>query len=191
MNEQEAKMSASISRALRVGALGATLVAGALAGAAAPAAAQQVASRVAAHQSWSVFTADVNGKVCWIVSEPTSSKAFKGGKQVKVNRGDIYMMVSVRPGQGVTGEVSVVSGYPYKAGSEVKAEIGSDSFAMFTKGENAWLEGPEVDSRMIAAMKRGITADVTGVSSRDTQTVDTFSLRGFTAAVEEAQKRCQ
>jgi hypothetical protein len=31
---------------------------------------------------------------------------------------------------------------------------------------------------------------VTGVSGRGTQTQDTFSLLGFTAAIEDAEKRC-
>ncbi len=37
---------------------------------------------------------------------------------------------------------------------------------------------------------RGAQAVVTGVSGRGTQTRDTFSLLGFTASVEEAQRRC-
>ena len=40
-------------------------------------------------------------------------------------------------------------------------------------------------------MKRGVDAVLTARSSRGTQTKDTFSLLGYTAAVEEAEKRCQ
>jgi hypothetical protein len=39
-------------------------------------------------------------------------------------------------------------------------------------------------------MKRGSNAIVTAVSSRGTTTKDTFSLLGFTAAVEDAEARC-
>jgi hypothetical protein len=39
-------------------------------------------------------------------------------------------------------------------------------------------------------MKRGADATLVGKSSRGTQTKDTFSLLGFTAAVEDAEKRC-
>ena len=46
------------------------------------------------------------------------------------------------------------------------------------------------DSKIVTAMKRGADAIVTGVSSRGTQTKDTFSLLGFTAAVEDAEGRC-
>jgi len=43
---------------------------------------------------------------------------------------------------------------------------------------------------MVTAMKRGASAIITGVSGRGTVTKDTFSLLGFTAAVEDAEKRC-
>lgn len=185
-------MSASITRAFRAGALGALVAAGVVAASGGAALAQQqVASRVDAKDAWSIFTADVDGKVCWIVTEPKSTTARRAGKVVQVRRGDIYLMVSVRPGQGVKNEVSMVAGYPFKPGSEVTADIGGTNFAMFTKGENAWLDDPAADDRMVLAMKRGITAKLTGVSSRGTQTEDTFSLRGFTAAIELAQDLCK
>ena len=139
-------------------------------------------------KSWSIFTADVEGKVCWIVSEPTKSVARKNGKRVQVNRGDIYLMVAVRPGSGDKNQVSMVSGYPYKPGEAVVAKIGSAKFEMFSKGENAWLDGPSEDDKMVVAMKKGITAVVTGTSSRGTDTEDTFSLRGFTAAIGKSEQ---
>ena len=40
-------------------------------------------------------------------------------------------------------------------------------------------------------LKMSISLSSTGRSGRGTQTKDTFSLLGFTAAVEEAEKRCQ
>ena len=46
------------------------------------------------------------------------------------------------------------------------------------------------DARIVAAMKAGADAVLTGSSSRGTKTEDTFSLFGFTAAVEEAEQRC-
>ncbi len=45
--------------------------------------------------------------------------------------------------------------------------------------------------KMVQAMKRGAKATLTGRSSRGTKTEDTFSLKGFTAAVEDASKRCK
>ena len=152
----------------------------------------QTQSRVDVQRDWSVFVAEQGGKtVCWIVSRPTKSVALRGGKTVAVNRGDIFMMVAMRPADGVEGEVSFISGYPFRKGSEVEAKVGSNTYTMFTSGENAWLRGPEEDANLIAAFRRGVDAVVEGVSSRGTTTVDTFSLLGFTAALESAEGRCK
>ncbi|MEM1314957.1 MAG: invasion associated locus B family protein [Pseudomonadota bacterium] len=154
-----------------------------------PAAAQQTANRVEAYRDWSVFTADDGGPVCWVVTQPQSSTATRGGQRVQVRRGDIYLMVAIRPQQGVANEVSVVSGYPYREGSTTRAEIGSTRLEMFTRGENAWLR-PGQDDGMVEAMKRGSVAVVTGTSSRGTVTTDRFSLLGFTDALNAARGRC-
>ena len=39
-------------------------------------------------------------------------------------------------------------------------------------------------------MKIGVKAVITGISKRGTQTKDTISLIGFTAALQDAEKRC-
>ena len=43
---------------------------------------------------------------------------------------------------------------------------------------------------MIYAMKKGIKLIVTGVSTRGTKTVDTYTLTGFTAAYNKLTKDC-
>lgn len=155
----------------------------------APAAAQ---TRVDAKKDWSVFEAgEGSAKVCWIVSQPTESAATRGGKPVQVNRGDIFLMVAVRPGDNVSNEVSFLSGYPFKGGSKVTLSVGSNNFTMFTEGENAWTRSAAEDSKLTAAFRKGARARVQGMSQRGTTTRDTFSLSGFTAAIKVAQSRCK
>ncbi len=155
---------------------------------AAPLAAQQ-ADRVDAKTDWSVFVAD-NPTECWIVSAPKKSVNTRDGKVVAVNRGDILLFVSFRPGSNVNGEVSFTGGYPFKEGTTVNVKIGSASYELFVDGQWAWPASPADDAKLRTSMKRGAEAIVTGMSSRGTKTVDTFSLLGFTAALEEAEKRC-
>ncbi|MEO0992976.1 MAG: invasion associated locus B family protein [Pseudomonadota bacterium] len=158
----------------------------------AAAASAQTENRVDVKRDWSIFQVEREGSpICWIVSRPTKSVALRGGKRVQVNRGDIFLMVAVRPGDGVAQEVSFISGYPFKKGSEVEAKIGSTAMAMFTSGENAWLRGPDEDAKAVAAFQKGVDAVVEGLSARGTTTIDTFSLLGFTAALESAQSRCK
>jgi len=146
-------------------------------------------NRVFAKTDWSVFVED-NPTQCWVVSSPKETVNTKGGRVVAVNRGDILMFVSYWPGAQKLGEVSFAGGYPFAEGSTVSLQIGDARFELFTSGETAWAASPSDDNKIITAMKRGANATISGVSSRKTSTKDTFSLLGFTAALEDAEKRC-
>lgn len=158
---------------------------------------EESTNRVSADTDWSVFVED-DPMQCWIVSQPTETVNTRDGQEVSVNRGDILMFVSFWPEQDRMGEVSFTGGYPYPDDLIVTVEIGDDTFEFYTEnrdidGENvgfAWSASPEADARLIEAMKAGVDAVVTGVSTRGTTTRDTISLLGFTAAYEDAEARC-
>jgi hypothetical protein len=159
-----------------------------------PASAQDDYQAVGNERDWYVYAEDTgSGKMCWIASVPQSWTARRGGRDVTsdVRRGEIRLMVANRPASGVTNEVSVVVGYPLRDGSTARLDVGDTRFDLFTQGEMAWTEDAEADARAIAAMRAGLEAKVTGTSSRGTTTVDTFSLLGFTAALDRAQQLCQ
>ena len=61
----------------------------------------------------------------------------------------------------------------------------------FLQDQIAWTSDPEVDGMLIKAMQRGTTMIIKGVSSRGTNTKDTYSLRGFTAAYKAISKVCK
>lgn len=153
----------------------------------------QSAERVAAHTDWSVFVAS-DPKECYIVSPPKSSVARRDGAPADVQRGDVRLFVAFRPGEGVSNEVSFTGGYPFKEGSSVSLAVGSTKFAMAPgrgdSGEWAWTD-PGDDARVVAALRKGSSATLSGTSARGTATEDTFSLSGFTAAVEDAEARCK
>ncbi|MWD29615.1 hypothetical protein E0K89_019215 [Aquicoccus sp. SCR17] len=153
------------------------------------AAQEESTNRVAAETDWSVFVED-NPTECWGVSSPKETVNTKDGRVVAVRRGDILLFVFYRPGANVSGQVTFTGGYPFADGSTVNVNIGGTEFELFTEGEWAWAASPEDDAKIIAAMRRGSDATLTARSSRGTQTKDTFSLMGFTAAIEDAEKRC-
>lgn len=161
---------------------------------AAPPLLAQSNTSVAAFRDWSVFNPS-NPRECYIVSPPIKSTAQRGGNTVSVRRGDILLFVTIRPDEGVDKEISFTGGYPFRPGSSVDVSIGGTTYQMAPggsdAGEWAWPPSPERDAEMIAAMRRGASATVTAVSSRGTTTIDEFSLLGFTAALEEAEKLCR
>ncbi len=148
-------------------------------------------NRVAAETDWSVFVED---GACWAVSTFKESVNTRDGRVVSVKRGEILMFVSWIPASGVDGQVSFTGGYPFAPGSQVEVMVDDNKFLLNTDSganpEMAWAATGDDDKKIVAAMKRGAKATVTARSARGTQTKDTFSLLGFTAAVDEAAKRC-
>lgn len=154
--------------------------------------AQEQASAPCSNQvtDWSVCVAQ-EPKECWAVSTAKESVNTKEGRVVAVRRSDILFMVFFRPEVGVKGQVGFTGGYPFASGSTVNLTVDGDSFELFTEGEWAWPASTTDDAKIVTAMKRGSKAVLSAQSSRGTKTEDTFSLLGFTAAVEGAEQRCQ
>lgn len=152
--------------------------------------AQTSTNQVAADTDWSVFVED-SPKECWATSAPKESANTKDGQTIAVRRGEVLLFVFYRPGTSVQGQVAFTGGYPFASGSTASMEIAGTTFELFTEGEWAWPATPEDDAKIVAAMKRGSDTTLTARSGRGTQTADKFSLLGFTASVEEAEKRCK
>ncbi|WP_299421572.1 invasion associated locus B family protein [uncultured Shimia sp.] len=149
-------------------------------------------NQVNAITDWSVFEhKDSSKRECWAVSTAKESVNTRGGQVVAVRRSDILLLVSFVPTSDVAGQVGFTGGYPFAGGSTVDVTIDGQAFVMITDGEWAWPASSGDDAKMVAAMKRGADATFNARSSRGTKTSDTFSLRGFTAAVEDAEKRCK
>ena len=159
-----------------------------LAAAPLPAMAQESSNVVSTEGDWTVFSAS-NPKECWAVSPPKKTVNTRDGKPVEVARGDIRLYVAYRP--SAAGEVSFSGGYPFASGSTVSMAVGGQSFKLFTEGESAWTGSPSEDEKVIAAMRAGADAVLTGRSGRGTTTVDTFSLAGITAATNKARDACK
>lgn len=177
-------------KAFRTAAIGALTGAMAMAFASVAPAQEESQNRVNAITDWSVFEGD-NPRECWAVTTYKESVNTKDGRVVSVRRGDILLMVFYRPGAKVTGQVAFTGGYPFAPGSTVNANVSGNQFELYVEGEWAWPATPEDDARIINAMRSGADAVLSARSARGTQTKDTFSLMGFTAAIEDAEKRCK
>ena len=137
---------------------------------------------------WKAFYWNLDeDKVCSILSYPKKEE----GKYTR--RGKVVARVTQRVENSSDGVVSFQVGYPIKKGSDIKIKIDSKPFGVFNflQDQIAWTSDPEVDGRLIKAMQRGTTMIIKGVSSRGTNTKDTYSLRGFTAAYKAISKVCK
>lgn len=135
---------------------------------------------------WAAFVDGADKrKVCYVFSAPKKAE----GKYKQ--RDPVFLLVSHRPGEKVSNEVSIDAGYDYKKDSEAAVSIAGRSFKMFTKGKNAWNRDAQVDRAMVEAMKGGSELVIKGTSQRGTQTTDTYSLNGFGAALAAITKACE
>jgi invasion protein IalB len=135
-------------------------------------------------KDWSAYAASGPAKVCFAVAKPTESNPKK------IKRGPILFYISRWPAENVTSEISVKMGYPFAEGTKVTATIGTAKFDLFTKDEGAFVEKPEMESKILEAMKGGNSMKIEGKSSRGTATSDVYSLNGLSDALDRAAKEC-
>jgi hypothetical protein len=138
-------------------------------------------------ESWEAFTYNTpESKVCYVFSAPSKSEATRAAK-----RSEIYFMVSHWPGKKIKGQPSTMIGYPFKEGSDVTISIGDKDFLLYPVGEQAWTDKAETERAIAIAMKAGKSMTVKGVSVRGTETTDTYSLAGFSAAMSTIDNACK
>ena len=151
----------------------------------APGLAQQ-AQNLGTFQNWTAWKGtDANGEMCYISSQPQTT--LPAG----VNRSPIHFLVIHRKGLGTKNEVQTLIGYPFNTtNSNASATIDGKSYPMVTEGEAAWLAATADEPGFVAALKAGAQLVVRGTSQRGTDTTDTYSLSGATAAMNEIDKAC-
>ena len=142
--------------------------------------------KIGAFNAWEAYSFKENEQiVCYIVSQPTKKRGdYK-------RRGDVFAMVTHRPGEKSRDVVSFYAGYTLEKGSSVDVRIGSGRFDMFTAADAAWARTKNADAALVRAMIRGAGMVVKGTSRFGTLTTDTYSLRGFTAAYRAISRACK
>lgn len=137
---------------------------------------------------WGAYTASPGGKkVCFVLAKPTGSETNPPNRP----RNPVYMFISTRPADKVTNEVSLVVGYPFKAGTEATAQVGGTSFALYTQQDGAWIKNATEEAKMVDAMRGGDSAVIKGVSAKGTQSTDTFALKGVAQALDRTAQECK
>jgi hypothetical protein len=138
-----------------------------------------------AFEQWSAYAAGTKGQlVCYVYAEPQKAE----GDYSK--RGAAYVQVADRQKDKVKGELSITAGYSYKPDSDVELDIDGTAYSLFTKDEGAWARDIKTEGQIVASMRAGKRMVVRGVSSRGTKTTDTYSLSGFTAAMNAIDQAC-
>lgn len=140
-------------------------------------------------RDWNVYKfedPEQDQTICYIASEPKKQE----GNYTR--RDPPALLVTRRSNPEVVDEVSVQPGYSYAEGSEVEVEVDRRSdYSLFTRGEHAWTKTRQDDQALINSMRRGTNLTVRGTSVKNTYSLDTYSLLGFTAAYEAMVAACE
>lgn len=134
---------------------------------------------------WAAYSFAENGnKVCYMVSQPKKAE----GNYSK--RGDVFALVTHRPGENTKNVFSYITGYTFKEGSDVTVNVNDERYTLFTQKDMAWTPDQSTDNKMTDALRKGSNMIVKGTSSRGTLTTDTFSLKGSGGAHDAISKAC-
>src|SRR6516225_7345268 len=137
---------------------------------------------------WGAYRSTPGGKkICFALSKPTSVTSEPSGR----TRDAAYAFVSTRPSEKVKNEVSVIVGYPQRAGHDATALIGTSTYVMYTQNDGAWVKNAAEEGQMIETMRRGSDLVVKSESARGTKTTHTYSLKGIAQALDKVADECR
>jgi len=144
----------------------------------------QSPTRIEQFKAWGAYFYQGNpGKVCYVLTVPDPKQLMPA----KVDHGDVFFLVTQRPGQNISYEPQAMLGYDLQTGSKVTVTVDAKQFIMFTKGRSAWLENAAEEPALVAAMRSGHAMSMGAVSKKGTKTGYVFSLSGISAALKKIE----
>ena len=140
--------------------------------------------KIGKYKDWeSMVVTEASGKVCFAQSSPILQAP-------KSNKRDAKLFIAFRPAEQIINEVSVTAGYEFSSNT-VTAQSGKNKFKFDIKEQGfAWIADSKIEFRMIKRMKKGSRIMITGYNQNGSQTIDHYSLLGFTKAYNTTKKAC-
>ena len=141
--------------------------------------------KIGKFKDWEVMVVtEASGKVCFAQSIPVLQAPKK-------DKRDSRLFVTFRPSEKISDEISTTSGYEFNKNNTVLAASGNNKFKFDIKQKGfAWMTSNKKEKIMIKVMKKGSRIMVTGYNEKGSQTIDHYSLLGFTKAYGTAKKAC-
>ena len=141
--------------------------------------------KIGKYKDWQAMTVTDGGKkVCFAQSSPVLQAP-------KSNKRDAKLFVAFRPLEKIINEVSVTGGYEFNNRNSVTATSGKNKFKFDIKEQGfAWIADTKIELKMIKQMRKGSRLMVTGYNEEGSQTIDHYSLLGFTKAYNASRKAC-
>ncbi|MDA9995783.1 invasion associated locus B family protein [Pelagibacteraceae bacterium] len=145
----------------------------------------QEVKKVGKFKDWeTMIIVEQTGKVCFAQSAPVLQAP-------KSNIREARMFVSFRPGEKINNEISITGGYEFNNKNTITATSGKSKYKFDIAQEGfAWIADNKLENKMIKTMKKGSRIMITGYNQKGSQTIDHYSLLGFTKAYNAAKTSC-
>lgn len=162
---------------------------------------------VGTYGDWNVYRSE-SGKtrLCYALAQP------KTRDPADLKRDPAYAFISERPAERARNEVSFVMGFEVAAAPAPKADeakdkkkdpkkpkdeavaptatVGDSEFDLVPKGSNLWLKNAAEENQIVEVMRKASSLRIKSASKKGSVTVDTYSLAGFSQAIDKAMKDC-
>ncbi len=137
------------------------------------------------YKDWKTMVlVEPSGIVCFAQSSPVlqAPKSYKR---------DARLFVTFRPNEKIADEISASPGYEFNKNNSVTAVSGKNKikFDIVQQGF-AWIADNKIEKKMVKIMKKGSRIMISGYNQKGSQTIDHYSLLGFTKAYNSAKKNC-
>tara|TARA_B100000029_G_scaffold466662_1_gene502360 strand:+ start:113 stop:577 length:465 start_codon:yes stop_codon:yes gene_type:complete len=141
--------------------------------------------KIGKFKDWeTVILKNDSGNVCFAQTKPVLQSP-------KNNPRDARLFVTFRPNDKIVDEISITAGYEFNSKNSIIAKSGKKKYKFDITQENfAWMADNKKEKKMIKTMKKGSRIMVTGYNQEGSQTIDHYSLLGFTKAYGAAKKNC-
>ena len=141
--------------------------------------------KMGTHKDWESFIIkSETGKICFAQSKPVLQAPKSDTREAR-------LFISFRPGENITNEISITSGYNYNKKNAIKAISGKNRYTFDIIRENfAWITDKNFEKKMIRTMKKGSRIMIKAYNQKGSQTIDHYSLLGFTKAYKATKANC-
>ena len=141
--------------------------------------------KIGKYKDWEVMVMKKDSsKVCFAQSTPVLQAP-------KTNKRNARLFVTFRPDEKISNEISTTAGYKFNKNNSVLATSGNNKFKFDIKQQGfAWMTSKKKENIMVKVMKKGSRIMVAGYNEKGSQTIDHYSLLGFTKAYNTAKKTC-
>ncbi len=160
------------------------------------------------------------GKICYALAQPKSREptakreagyAFISDRPAEGVRNEVSFIMGFDVAGGAAAPDKAEKADPKSSKTKAKAEtkakaktdakgkapapapvatVGEQTFDLLPKGANLWVKNAARESALIAEMKKGVTLEVKAAGAKGGDTTDSYSLTGFSQAMDRLAKEC-